>query len=116
MRVVFPGNRNYRMETGSKAEMVLLIVLVASGEMRMGSRLDAQVQNLQFYRPARFAGQILGLHYARAEDLGRSPGMLAADGELFVQFWLKPDDKPLELVIDDQGDVDVIPEELRRFL
>jgi inner membrane protein len=42
--------------------------------------------------------------------------MLAAEGELFVQFWLKPGDPPLELVIEDQGDVDVIPEALRRFL
>ena len=87
-----------------------------SGEMRMGIRLDAPVQGLQLYRPARFAGQVLRLHYARAQDLDRYLGMLAADGELFVQFWLKPGDPPLELVIEDQGDVDVIPEALRRFL
>jgi len=87
-----------------------------SGEMRMGTKLDAPVQELQLYRPARFSGQVLRLHYARAQDLGRYLGMLAAEGELFVQFWLRPDDPPLELVIEEQGDVDVIPEALRKFL
>jgi len=87
-----------------------------SGELRMGSRLDAPVQDLQLYRPARFAGQVLRLHYARTEDLDRYLGMLAAEGELFVQFWLRTQDDPLELVIEDQGDVEVIPEELRQFL
>jgi inner membrane protein len=87
-----------------------------SGELRMGSRLDNPVEDLQLYRPARFTGQVLHLHYARAQDLERYVGMLAAEGELFVQFWLRPEDKPLELVIEEQGDLDVIPAELRQFL
>jgi len=87
-----------------------------SGELRMGSRFDAPVQDLQLYRPARFSGQVLRLHYARAEDLDRYLGMLVAEGELFVQFWLKESDDPLQLVIEDQAGVEVIPEELRPFL
>jgi len=87
-----------------------------SGELRMGSRLDNPVEDLQLYRPARFTGQVLRLHYARAQDLERYLGMLAAEGELFVQFWLKAGDDPLELVIEEQGDVEVIPEELRQYL
>jgi inner membrane protein len=71
---------------------------------------------VSLYEPARFAGQVLRLHYARAQDLGRYLGMVAAEGELFVQFWMQPGDPPLELVIEDQGDVDVIPAALRRFL
>jgi len=87
-----------------------------SGERRMGSRLDAPVEDLQRYRPARFAGQVLKLHYARAQDLERYLGMLAAEGELFVQFWLRPGDPPLELAVEEQAEVDPIPEELRGFL
>jgi len=87
-----------------------------SGELRMGTKLDVPVQELQLYRPARFAGQVLRLHYAREQELKRYLGMMAAEGELFVQFWLRTGDPPLELVIEDQGTVDVIPAELRQFL
>ena len=82
----------------------------------MGSRLDNPLDDLQLYRPAYFTGEVLRLHYARAQDLDRYLEMPVADGELFVQFWLKPGDAPLELGIEDQGDVDVIPPELRPFL
>jgi inner membrane protein len=42
-----------------------------SGELRMGSRLDPQVEDLDRYRPARFVGEVLRLRYARPADLGR---------------------------------------------
>jgi len=86
------------------------------GELRMGSRLDNPLDDLQLYRPAYFTGEVLRLHYARAQDLDRYLEMPVADGELFVQFWLKPGDAPLELGVEDPGDVDVIPPELRQYL
>ena len=36
--------------------------------------------------------------------------------ELFVQFWLRPNDPPLQLAVEEQAEVDQIPEELREFL
>ena len=87
-----------------------------SGELRMGSRRDNPVEELQSYRPARFVGEVLKLHYARAEDLERYLGMVAAEGEVFVQFWLRPADPPLELAIEEPEAVDLIPAELRGFL
>jgi inner membrane protein len=87
-----------------------------SGELRMGSRLNPPVQDLDQYRPARFAGQILKLHYARSSDLGPFLGMVAAEGELFLQFWLKPGDPPLELAIGVSDKADPIPAALKSYL
>jgi len=87
-----------------------------SGEIRVGARLDNPVEDLQMYHPASFTGQVLRLHYARAEDLGRYVGLLGAEGEVFVQFWLKEGDPPLEIDIEEQEDVETVPEELRKYL
>jgi len=53
-----------------------------SGELRMGSRLDPPVQDLDRYRPAWFAGQVLRLHLARGADLERYLGLVVAQGEV----------------------------------
>jgi inner membrane protein len=87
-----------------------------SGELRMDSRLDPPVQGLDRYRPANFAGKVLRLHYARAQDLEAYLGMVASDGEMFVQFWLKPGDAAVELVVGGQGETETIPAELRGYL
>lgn len=79
----------------------------------MGSRLDPPVQDLDHYRPARFAGEVLRLHYARPADLGRYRGMVAAEGEAFVRFWLKPGDPAVELTVGAPGEAEAIPAELR---
>lgn len=89
-----------------------------SGEVRMGSRLDNPVTELQLYKPARFSGQVLRLHYARAQDLDeRYKNMVGAEGEVFVQYWLREGDPPIAL--DGQGgagDEGGIPPELEQFL
>lgn len=87
-----------------------------SGEVRVGTRMDSPVADLQMYHPATFSGQVLHIHYARAQELGRYLNLLGAEGELFVQFWLKPGDPPLEIDIEEQEDVDQIPPELRQYL
>lgn len=40
----------------------------------------------------------------------------AAEGEVFVQFWLKPGGPPLELAIEEPGEVEGVPEVLRGYL
>lgn len=87
-----------------------------SGEVRVGSRMDRPVVDLQLYKPASFSGQVLQLHYARAQDLGRYMTMVGAEGELFVQYWMREGDPPLEVDIEEPANEDQIPPELRRFL
>lgn len=87
-----------------------------SGELRIGSRLPPAVEDIDRYRPARFTGDVLRLHYARGADLGRYLGMVAAEGEVFVQFWLRPGDPAVELQAAAQGETGSIPEELRGYL
>jgi inner membrane protein len=86
-----------------------------SGELRLGGRATAPLEDLERYRPATLSGQRLLLHYARAEDLTPYLGLVAAEGEVFVQFWLKPGDAAVELAILDPTDRDTIPEELRGY-
>ncbi|MEA3274531.1 MAG: metal-dependent hydrolase [Pseudomonadota bacterium] len=61
-----------------------------SGELCMGRRLAEPVEGLDLYRPARFTGKVLRLRYAREAELAPYLGMVAAEGEVFVQFWLRP--------------------------
>lgn len=92
VRGVFPGNPNDRMETGSKAEMVLLIALVL------------------------FALLLYPVSGPRGSDLAPYLGRVAAEGEVFVQFWLRPGDEAVELAISEPADRDAIPEVLRDYL
>ena len=41
---------------------------------------------------------------------------MAARGEVFVQFWLKPGEQPVFFDPGNEPPVDPIPKELRRFL
>jgi len=86
-----------------------------SGELRLGGRTEAPIEDLERYRSATLSGKQLKLHYARAEDLTPYLGLVAAEGEVFVQFWLKPGDAAVELAILDPTDRDTIPEELRGY-
>jgi inner membrane protein len=63
-----------------------------------------------------FSGKVLKLHYARAADLAPYLGMVAAEGELFVQFWMKPGDTAVELAILEQEERDAVPEEWNGYL
>ncbi len=86
-----------------------------SGQMVVG-RKSAPVVDIDLYRPVSLSGKVLKLHYAREEELGPYLGMTAAEGEVYVQFWLKSGDEAVELVVGDAGDREVVPEELEGYL
>jgi inner membrane protein len=86
------------------------------GKMMVGKELK-QVNDINLYRPADFDGKVLHLHYAQAqEELEPYLNMVAAQGEVYVQFWLRPGEAPVELSIGEEGAGDMIPEVLRNYL
>jgi inner membrane protein len=87
-----------------------------SGELRMGAQRAEPVQGLDLYRPARFSGKVLRLHYARERELRPYLGMPVAEGEVYVQIWLKPGDEAVELVLGGEPEERGVPEELKGFL
>lgn len=87
-----------------------------SGEMRMGSRRNPPVEAIDLYRPARFSGKLLRLHYARARELRPYLGMVAAEGELYVQIWLRPGDEAVELEMGEARREELIPKALEGYL
>jgi inner membrane protein len=56
------------------------------------------------------------LHYARAAELGPWLDLVAARGEMVVQFWLKPGVVAVTLGVGEEQREERIPEQLRRFL
>jgi inner membrane protein len=86
-----------------------------SGEMMVGSKLE-RVEDLDLYRPADFDGKVLRLHYARAEELGPYLGLVAAQGEAYVQFWLREGDAAVDVSFGEEGREEVIPEVLKAHL
>jgi inner membrane protein len=85
------------------------------GKMLVGKELKA-VSDINLYRPADFDGKVLHLHYARAEEIDPYLYMVATQGEVYVQFWLRPGDPPVEVSLDERGAEEVIPEVLRTYL
>jgi inner membrane protein len=85
------------------------------GKMLVGKDLKA-VGDINLYRPADFDGKVLHLHYAREQELDPYLYMVAAQGEMYVQFWLRPGDPPVEVSLDEKGAEEVIPEVLKRKL
>lgn len=53
---------------------------------------------------------------ARARELGPWLDLVAARGEVVVQFWLKPGETAVTLGAGDEKEVEKIPEQLKRFL
>ncbi len=47
------------------------------------------LENIELYQPVRHSGNTMTLHYARAQELGPWPDLVAARGEVMVQFWLE---------------------------
>ena len=74
------------------------------------------VEDLDRYQPAVLRGGVLKLHYARAEALSAYLDRVASEGEVYVQFWLKPGDPPVALEAGDEEAAEVIPEVLREYL
>ena len=56
------------------------------------------------------------LRYARAQELGPWLDWVAAKGEVFVQFWLRPGERAAAFEVGDEPPEEPIPAELRPFL
>jgi inner membrane protein len=67
------------------------------GELYVDADKVVNVNQIETYHPVLWGGDKVRLHYARADDLGEYLNMTAIRGEVVVQFWLKPGDKPVEL-------------------
>jgi inner membrane protein len=63
-------------------------VYYLSGEIQT-ARVEP-VADIDRYRPVIYSGQTMTLRYARAQELGPWLDLVAAKGEVFVQFWLRP--------------------------
>ncbi|MDS4058203.1 MAG: hypothetical protein RKP73_06490 [Candidatus Contendobacter sp.] len=74
------------------------------------------VADIDRYRPVIYSGQTMTLRYARAQELGSWLDLVAAKGEVFVQFWLRPGEQPVFFDLGDEPPDDPIPAELRGFL
>ncbi len=89
-------------------------VYFLNGEVQTGK--VNPVANIDLYQPVLYSGQTLILRYARAQELGPWLDLVAAKGEIFVQFWLKPGEQAVVFEIGNDPVEEVIPEGLRRFL
>ena len=85
-----------------------------NGEIQTG-RIEP-VGNIELYQPVTYSGQTMTLRYARAQELGPWLDLVAAKGEVFVQFWLRPGEQAVMFELGNDPPTDPIPEELRRFL
>ena len=90
------------------------------GEVEMpdvrGPAMTGRLDSVDTYNPASYRGGVLRLHYARAAELGPWLDLVAVRGEAVVQFWLKPGEAAVMLGKGEEGEVERIPEQLRRFL
>jgi len=89
-------------------------VYYLSGEVQTG-KVDP-VANIELYQPVLYSRQTMTLRYARAQELGPWLDLVAAKGEVFVQFWLKPGEAAVTLSAVEESPADRIPRQLRRFL
>lgn len=86
------------------------------GELEIAGQPRPPVTELDRYRPASYRGNVLRLHYAREAELTPWLDRVAAQGEVYVQFWLKPGDAAVALEPGEERPVNRIPELLREFL
>ncbi len=86
-----------------------------SGEPRVGDKV-VPVSDLERYDPASYRGDVLRLRHARAQELAPYPDPVAAEGEVFVQFWLQPGEVAVELNAPQTETVDRVPSVLKRYL
>lgn len=87
------------------------------GEMQIaGAKTVVPLTNIDLYQPAVYSGNILKLHYATKEALKPWLELTAAQGEVFVQFWLKPGDPPVTFEPGKDRLVERIPPQLREVL
>ena len=74
------------------------------------------VADIELYRPVTHSGQTMTLRYARAQELGPWLDLVAAKGEVFVQFWLRPGEQAVFFDLGNEPPADPIPLELKQFL
>ena len=89
-------------------------VYFLNGEVQTGK--VEPVADIDLYQPVAYSGQTMTLRYARAQELGPWLDLVAAKGEVFVQFWLRPGEQAVFFDLGNDPPADPIPEELRRFL
>jgi inner membrane protein len=89
-------------------------VYYLSGEIQT-ARVEP-VADIDRYQPVIYSGQTMTLRYARAQELTPWLDLVAAKGELFVQFWLRPGEAAAAFEVGNEPPADPIPEELRGFL
>jgi inner membrane protein len=88
-------------------------VEIADGK---GPAMTGRLDSVETYNPASYRGGILQLHYARAAELGPWLDLVAARGEVVVQFWLRPGEAAVTLGPGEEREVERIPAQLKRFL
>ena len=86
------------------------------GELDIKSDKVRPVADIALYKPAVYRGNVLTLHYARAGELTPWLNLVAAQGEIYVQFWLKPGDPAVAFTPGEERPVERIPEQLKPFL
>ena len=69
------------------------------GELYVDADKIVNVSQIETYHPVIWGGDKVMLHYAKAEDLREYLNLTAIRGEVMVQFWLRPGDKPVELTL-----------------
>ena len=85
------------------------------GEMQVAGQFQ-ELQELDSYHPAQFSGRVLKLHYAREKQIQKYLNMVAAQGEIYIQYWLHEGDPPVQLDFGDDAPDSLIPDELRGFM
>ncbi|MCB0066636.1 MAG: metal-dependent hydrolase [Caldilineaceae bacterium] len=86
-----------------------------NGQVVVGRRTEP-IEDLDLYRPATLTGKVLRLHYAKAEELAPHLDLVAAEGEVYVQYWLRPEDEAVEMTVSEEGEREVVPEALAGYL
>ena len=89
-------------------------VYFINGEIQTGK--VEPVANIELYRPVAHSGQTMTIRYARAQELGPWLDLVAAKGEVFVQFWLRPGEQAVFFDPGNEPPADPIPGELKLFL
>ena len=89
-------------------------VYYLSGEIQT-ARVEP-VANIDRYQPVIYSGQTMTLRYARAQELTPWLDLVAARGEVFVQFWLRPGEQAAAFEVGEEPPEEPIPGELRQYL
>ena len=82
------------------------------GELYVDADKVVNVNQIETYHPVIWGGDTVKLHYARAEDLREYLNLTAIRGEVVVQFWLRPGEVMMGLVLGGTASTENVPEAL----